>query len=93
MATQVLTVGAISSSITYALTNAQVSDVLNWFILDWAGPVPEGLTVAAQNQWKLDQANAKLRDYMRAESQRNRRRMLVEAQASVDVQADAETAL
>lgn len=93
VATQVLTVASITSTITYAQTNAQVALTLEYFILGWAEPMPEGLTVAAQNQWKLDQANAKIRDYVRAEARRNRLQQLRDAQANLGEQADSETAL
>lgn len=91
MATQVLTVASVVSTITYTQTNAQVALTLEYFIMGWAGDMPEGLSVAQQNQWKLDQANAKIRDYVRADARRNRRKMLADAQGSIDVQADQET--
>jgi hypothetical protein len=32
-------------------TDAQVATILEWYISDWASPMPEGLTTAQQNQW------------------------------------------
>lgn len=93
MATQVLKVGTVESTITYSQTNAQVAQTLEWYILGWAEPMPEGMTVTQQNQWKLDQANAKIRDHIRAEARKNRLRILRESQANIETQADTETAL
>lgn len=93
MATQVLTVASTTSTITYAMTNAQVAQILEWFIADLLSFMPEGLTAAQQNQWKLDQANAKIRDYVRSEAKHNRARILRNDQINIDQLADADTAI
>jgi hypothetical protein len=93
MATLNITVGSTTSTITPAKTNAQVAEILGWFILDWAGTPPEGLTVAQLNQWKLDQATRRIADMISQEARRVRLRELRDAQASLDEQADEETGL
>lgn len=74
-------------------TDAQVGDILEWFILGWASPMPEGLTQAQQRQWKLDQAHTKIWDYVRSEARRNRLSALRAEQANIEEQATQETEL
>lgn len=74
-------------------TDAEVANILEYFIADWASPMPDGLTTAQANQWKLDQANARLVDYMRSTARANRLKQLRAQQASIETQADTETQL
>jgi hypothetical protein len=83
----------LSSTITPSKTNAQVAEILNLFIADWAGPPPEGLTTAQLNQWKLDQATRRVVDMISQEARRVKLRQLREAQADLEDQATSETGL
>ncbi len=74
-------------------TDAQVASILEWYISDWASPMPEGLTVAQQNQWKLDQAATRIVDHVVSTARANRLKQLKAAQGSIEDQAAAETGL
>lgn len=74
-------------------TDAQVGTILEWFIADWAGPMPEGLTAVQQNQWKLDQAGARVDEFIIATARNNRLKQLRAQQASIEAQADTDTAI
>lgn len=93
IASLTITVGNTSSTITPAKSNQEVATILALFIADWAGPEPEGLTVAQSNQWKLDQAARRVADMISQEARRVRLRELRDAQASIEDQADQETGL
>jgi hypothetical protein len=41
-------------------TNQEVGQIIEWFLLDWPYKMPEELTTAQQNQWKLEQAHKKM---------------------------------
>lgn len=88
-----LRVASVTSTITFAKTDAEVAQILRWFIADKAEQPPEGLTQAQLNQWYLDYAAAEIVRYVRREAQRNRLRMLRDSQQSIEAQADAETAI
>lgn len=83
----------VTSTITFKKTNAEVGQVLEWFISGWAGPVPDGLTQTQQNQWKLEQAHRKIVDYVIREARRNRLQMLRAADTSIEEQAESDTQL
>lgn len=86
-------VGGLTSTITFAKTDAQIADVLNWFALDKVGDPPPELTTQAQiNQWRLDQAHREAMNYIQREANRNRLRTLRE-QANLEEQAEQETRL
>jgi hypothetical protein len=94
MASLTITINAgLSSTITPSKTNAQVAEILNLFILDWAGPPPEGMTVAQTNQWRLDQATRRVADMISQEARRVRLQQLRDDQADLETQADQETGL
>lgn len=86
-------VGGLTSTVTFAKTEAQVAEILGWFVVDKIGPVPEGMTPAQVNQWKLDFAHAEALAYMVREARRNRLRELQAAQGSLEEQADSDTQL
>lgn len=88
-----LKVATVTSTITLSKTDSEVAQVLRWFIKEWAGPEPEGLTTGQLNQWRLDQAAARMVAMVRQEAQRVRLRELRDAQASLDEQATGETAI
>lgn len=88
-----LKVATLTSTVTFAKQDSEVANVLLWFIEDWAGPMPDGLTTQQQNQWKLDQAAARIVDYVRQTAQRNRLRDLLAQQQSAADQATSETAV
>lgn len=90
--TLTLKVAAMQSQITFAAGDAQVATVLTYFISDWAGPMPDGLTQAQQNQWKLDQAAARIGEMVQSTARRNRLRDL-QAQGTLETQADGDTTL
>jgi hypothetical protein len=73
-------------------TNAEWANILGWFIANWASPMPDGLTTTQQNQWRLDQANAKVAAYIVSEARKNRRAEL-QAASTIDATADADVAL
>lgn len=85
--------GTSSSTKTVNRTNAEWAAILGYFIEDWATPMPDGLTVAQQNQWRLDQATARVADFVESTARRNRRRDLAAAQTSIDDAAAADTSL
>lgn len=86
-------VGNLTSTISFAKTDAQVADILAWFAMDKIGQPPEGLTQAQANQWRLDQAHREVVNYVVREARRNRLQMLRAEQASIEEQAEAETGL
>lgn len=88
-----LTIGAGSRSKTFGATDAQVINAVEYFIKDWSGPMPDGLTQAQQNAWKADQALQRLTDYLHSTAKANRLAELRAQQASLDAQADSDTAL
>jgi hypothetical protein len=88
-----LRIGNLTSTITPTKTDVEIATILNLFIADWAGPPPEGLTVAELNKWKLDQATRRVADMISAEARRVRLRQLREAQADLEAQASSETGL
>lgn len=53
-------------------TNAEVAQILEWFLIGWPEAMPEGLTVAQQNNWKLHQAHRKIIQMVTAEAKSNR---------------------
>lgn len=83
----------MTSAITFAKTDAEVATILGYFIADWASPMPDGLTPAQQNQWRLDQATARIVAMVRQEAQRVHLRGLLAAQTSAADQAAADTQL
>lgn len=83
----------VTSTITFNKTNAETATILEWFISDYASPMPEGLTVLEQNNWKLAQAHRKMLDYVVRDARRLRVEQLRAAQASIEDQANQETAL
>lgn len=76
--------GALTSTVTFAKTDAQVADILRWFMVGQIGPDPEGMTPAQLNQWKLDAAHRAALDYIQREAQRNRLNELRAAQGDLD---------
>lgn len=88
----VLKVATVTSTVTFAKTDAEVAQVLRWFLADKAEPVPDGLTQAQANQWYLDYATAEIVRYVRREAIKNRLRELKEQQ-SVEEQAVSDTAI
>lgn len=86
-------VATFTSAITFAKSDAEVATILGYFIADWASPMPDGLTVPQQNQWRLDQAAARIVAMVRQEATRVRLRELKAAQTSVEDQASQDTAL
>lgn len=93
MALSRLEIGQVNSEIIFAKTNAEVAQILEWFILGWADAMPEGLTVAQQNKWKLDQAHKKMLAYVQREARANRLTQLRAASTSLEQQAEQETSL
>jgi hypothetical protein len=91
MASNVLTVGAVVSTITFAKTNAEMAQVLRWFVNGFGDPPAEELTPDEARQWNLDRANAKIKEYIMTEARRARHGELKEAQPSVFDQAVTET--
>lgn len=88
-----LKVASVTSPVTFAKSDAEVAQILRWFLADKAEPPPDGLTQAQLNQWYLDYAAAEIVRYVRREAQRNRPRMLRDSQQGIEAQADAETAI
>lgn len=87
----VLKVANVTSTITFAKTDAEVATILGYFIADYASPMPDGLTQAQQNQWRLDQAAARIVQMIRHEAQRVHLRDLLAAQQSASDQAANDT--
>lgn len=88
-----LKIAAVESIATFGKTDAEVAQILRWFIADYAGPEPEGMTQAQRNKWQLDQARDRIVGYVRQEAQRNRLHELRAQQASIEDQATTETAI
>jgi hypothetical protein len=88
-----LRVGNLTSTITFAKTDAQIAEILRWWIQDWASLPPEGSTQQQQNQHNLDQAAARIVATVRQEAARVRLRELRAAQANLEDQASADTQL
>lgn len=88
----VLKVATVTSTYTSSKTDAETAQILEWFIADVVDPMPEGMTVAQQNQWKLDQATAEIRRYIVRKAAQNRERMLNVERGDVTSQAATETA-
>lgn len=91
--TLTLKVANVTSAITLNLTDAQVAQVLMWFVADKATPPDSGLTQAQLNQYYLDAARDELKRYIIQEAQKTRLRDLRAQQQSVEAQAAADTAL
>lgn len=89
----VLKVAAVTSTITFNKTDAEVAQILRWMMADKAGTPPTGLTTAQLNQWWLDQAAAELVRYARQEAAKNRLRELKTAGGNLEAQAEADTAI
>jgi len=87
----VLKIATVTSTKTFAKTDAEMAQIVRWFLADKAGPPPEGLTQAQTNQWYLDQANDELARYIQSEARRNRLKELRAAQQSIEDQATSET--
>lgn len=85
-------VGTLISTRTFTKSAAEVASILEWFMLDKAGPAPEGLTPAQLNQFRLDEAHDAALNFVKREAYRNRLRQLQAAQ-DVEGQADNETTL
>ena len=98
MASLTLTIGPVTSTYEFKKengtlrTNTEMSQIIEWFITEYPpeGTMPEGLTVAQQNQWKLDAAVSKLVRYMRREVIRIRR---LQSESTVVQQAQTEAEL
>lgn len=88
-----LKVGNFTSPITFAKTDAEVAQVLRWFIANWADPEPEGLTLAQLNQWRLDQAAARIVNMVRMEAMKARLKELQAQQQNVEQAAVNDTAI
>lgn len=84
-------VANVTSSVTLNNTDAQIANVLSYFIEGWADAMPSGLTQAQQNQWMLDQVVARIVDYVKATARANRYADLVAQQQSIADQATQET--
>src|SRR5687768_2594118 len=68
----------ITTTVTHTLnfnkTNAEMSELLNIFISDYAGEVPPEMdTVTKQNNWRLEQAHNKMWEWVRKDIQRLKR--------------------
>lgn len=88
-----LQVATFTTTYTSSLTDAATADLLVWFIVNTADAMPDGLTEAQQNQWKLDAVRDKLVTYIRSEAAANKARaQLIEAQAEIEQQAAQDTA-
>jgi hypothetical protein len=81
---------SLSSEKVFNMTNAQALISVDIFISDTAGPMPEGLTTAQQNQWRLDRTVEKLTTYLKSEVERLSRRKRQQQRASTE---DAEIAI
>lgn len=86
-------VSTLTSPRNFAKTDAEVGQIIRWYLADKAGPMPEGLTQAQQNQWYLDQYMDELVKHTVREARRNRLKILRDAQQSIEEQADNETSL
>jgi hypothetical protein len=84
-------VGQLVSTVTFGRSDAEVAQILTWFMLDKIGEPPEG-TPAEQNQWRLEQAHREMLNYVAREARRNRLRELND-NARLEEQADDETNL
>lgn len=96
MASITLKVGAVENTYDFKKidgtlrTNTEMSQIIEWFITELPpeNPMPEGLTVAQQNQWKLDAAMKKLVRYMRREALKVKNQ---QGQSAVQQQAALDT--
>lgn len=91
MALSRLEIGQVNSEVIFAKSNAEMAQILEWFIAGWVDPMPAGLTLAQQNKWKLEQAHRKMFDYVKREARANRLADLRATSASLEDQADLET--
>lgn len=89
----VLNVASFRSTRTFGRTDAEVADILLWFIEDWADPEPEGLTQAQLYQWRLERAHDRMIEDTVTTARNNRLRALQAAQGDLAEQARAETQL
>lgn len=92
MATEIrLQVGPfVSVRDQFLKTDIEIAAILEWFIADVVSEMPEGLTQAEQNQWKLDQANAEIVRHISWKANRNRWRARQEQRETEDRQAQEE---
>lgn len=88
-----LRVATFTSTITFAKTDAEVGNILKWFVADKVTPPAAGLTAAELNQYYLDAARDELVRYVRQEARKNRLAELKAAQASIEDAATADTTL
>lgn len=88
-----LQVATVIATVPFAKSDAQVADVLRWFIKEWAEPEPAGLATAGLNQWRLEQAAARIVEFVKQEARLVRLRELREGQANLEDQAGSETEL
>lgn len=86
-----LEVGQFSSPHTFKKTNAEMWEILLWFIEDTADPMPADLTNEQQKQWVLDEARKKIHRYVRNEAKANRLAQRTQ-QTMATVRAEVETA-
>jgi hypothetical protein len=88
-----LKVATFTSSRTFNKTDAEVSQILKWFLADKIDPLSlEGLTQAQQNQFYLDAARDELVRYIMQEANRNNLREK-RSVANLEEQSSAETSL
>lgn len=85
-------VASVTSTRTFGKTDAEVAQVLRWFLVDKTGPPPEGMTVAQTNKWYLDQTNDAIVNYVKREARMNRLREL-QSTGTLEAQADNDTNL
>lgn len=75
----------------FGMTNAQALVSIEIFISDTAGPMPEGLSVADQNRWKMQQALDKLTVYLRSETRRlSRAKKITGLEAQIESEVSVE---
>lgn len=91
--TLTLKIATLTSAVTFAKTDAEVAQILRWFVQDRMSPIPDGLTQQQQNQLALDAATAEIVRYVRQEATRVHLRELRAGQASLETQADTDAAL
>lgn len=86
----VLKIASVTSTKPFGKTDAEVANVVRWFMKDKEKP-PEGLTQAQLNQWYLDRTNDEIVNYIKAHARRNRIDELASQQQSIEDQATSET--
>lgn len=88
-----LKVATFTSSRTFSKTDAEVSQILKWFLADKIDPLLlEGLTQTQQNQFYLDAARDEVVRYIMQEANRNNLREKRSA-ANLEGQSSTETSL